>query len=406
MKNKLFQNVVFLSVLCAGAVFTANASGLSQSSVSYISPVSLVADSGAMNGAEVVKNYSWRSSLLQRVRASFVGRHPFVVGGLSLGAVFVGGYFLYPIVKQWWEKCKALPSNFVFRNTARGTNSTLVYTAQVNKIKVTSAWFCQQQRAHEDFTKSFQSTTNDLQFFGVFDGHGCQDGNHLDQQTHCGAHVPQAVANSLIKELDAACAALRADATDDDVKNLVGKVFVQVNNGAITDLRDKGFTGGSTAVVALVLSDRVVIANTGDSRALVALKNGTIWISEEHKPVGTEAERINNAGGSVICGRIGGTLALSRAFGDFECTGVIANPDVTIFDPAAVSFVLLGCDGLWDTIADPKLYADTIDQRLKNGEPAADLCKDLVVKALKAPMVLHTGFHNTDDTTAHLIVLP
>lgn len=78
-------------------------------------------------------------------------------------------------------------------------------------------------------------------------------------------------------------------------------------------------SSGSTAVCVLISPTHVFIANCGDSRA-VLYTNGAIKIhTQDHKPmIQKEKERIQQAGGTVLIGRVNGTLAVSRALGDFE----------------------------------------------------------------------------------------
>lgn len=62
-----------------------------------------------------------------------------------------------------------------------------------------------------------------------------------------------------------------------------------------------------------------VVANLGDSRCLLGRQDGT-WaaLSEDQKPENPkERWRIEEAGGSVVEGRIDGNLSLARAMGDF-----------------------------------------------------------------------------------------
>lgn len=62
------------------------------------------------------------------------------------------------------------------------------------------------------------------------------------------------------------------------------------------------------------------VSNAGDSRAVISTKNGKgIPLSQDHKPKHPkEALRIRNAGCYVENGRVNGSLALSRAIGDFK----------------------------------------------------------------------------------------
>lgn len=62
------------------------------------------------------------------------------------------------------------------------------------------------------------------------------------------------------------------------------------------------------------------MSNAGDSRAVISTKDGrAIPLTQDHKPKHPkEAQRIKNAGGYVENGRVNGSLALSRALGDFN----------------------------------------------------------------------------------------
>ena len=78
---------------------------------------------------------------------------------------------------------------------------------------------------------------------------------------------------------------------------------------------------GCTATVILInnKSDAIYCANAGDSRTVLSTGGTSIDLSKDHKPDDhSESSRIYQAGGSVEEGRVNGTLALSRALGDFE----------------------------------------------------------------------------------------
>jgi serine/threonine protein phosphatase PrpC len=66
-------------------------------------------------------------------------------------------------------------------------------------------------------------------------------------------------------------------------------------------------------------------------------------------------ERVRNGGGIVMDNRVGGSLAITRAFGDHSLKkdGVIAKPSVNrhilrSFD----KYLVIASDGVWDTIED------------------------------------------------------
>ena len=101
-----------------------------------------------------------------------------------------------------------------------------------------------------------------------------------------------------------------------------------------------------------------------------------IALSEDHKP-NTESERtrIENDGGVVIWAgtwRVGGVLAVSRAFGDRPLKKyVISTPDVHEESMTGDDEVLiLASDGLWDVVSN-KVRADLLFCMDKVSEPRA-----------------------------------
>lgn len=114
---------------------------------------------------------------------------------------------------------------------------------------------------------------------------------------------------------------------------------------------------GSTAVVALVGTHRVWIANCGDSRAVLSRGGRAIQVTDDHKPEREdEAERVEKAGGQVLYWnghRVMGVLAMSRAIGD-HCLRpyVIPEPEISVFARhARDELLLLASDGLWDVLS-------------------------------------------------------
>lgn len=143
---------------------------------------------------------------------------------------------------------------------------------------------------------------------------------------------------------------------------------------------------GSTAVVAVIINfEDLYVVNGGDSRCILSSKSSGIkTMSFDHKPqhIG-ELLRINDNGGTVSLGRVGGVLALSRAFGDFQFkrgvyysnnryngyklrqssgippqeSQVTVEPDVLMhkIDYTRDEFLVLGCDGIWDIYSNKQL---------------------------------------------------
>mmetsp|Transcript_27856 Transcript_27856/g.73080 ORF Transcript_27856/g.73080 Transcript_27856/m.73080 type:complete len:522 (-) Transcript_27856:106-1671(-) len=129
-----------------------------------------------------------------------------------------------------------------------------------------------------------------------------------------------------------------------------------------------GVTSGTTAVFALVYTvDKlrvVVVANAGDSRAVLCRGRDCIDLSFDHKPEDAkEKGRVEAAGGRVDDdGRINGGLNLSRALGDHQYkrnaklppTAQLISPEpditVTILQPED-KFLVLACDGIWNSLS-------------------------------------------------------
>uniref|UniRef100_A0ACD5XVM9 Uncharacterized protein n=1 Tax=Avena sativa TaxID=4498 RepID=A0ACD5XVM9_AVESA len=121
----------------------------------------------------------------------------------------------------------------------------------------------------------------------------------------------------------------------------------------------EGPTCGSTACVAIIRNDQLVVANAGDSRCVISRKGQAHDLSRDHKPdLATERERIKEAGGFVVAGRVNGSLNLTRAIGDMELKTnehlpadrqiVSAEPEVkTVQLSDDDEFIVLACDGIW-----------------------------------------------------------
>lgn len=119
---------------------------------------------------------------------------------------------------------------------------------------------------------------------------------------------------------------------------------------------------GTTALVAAVVGSRLLVANAGDCRAVLARKGRAVELTSDHRPSSpTERERIEAAGGFVDNeGYLNGDLGVSRALGDFHYphlkhgTGsgpLTAEPEVSEFEiDDDVEFVVLASDGALDSM--------------------------------------------------------
>eukprot|EP00210_Caulerpa_lentillifera_P000526 g508.t2 len=142
----------------------------------------------------------------------------------------------------------------------------------------------------------------------------------------------------------------------EDVQKTIKKAFLNMDDN-LPDSRNKMV--GSTAITALISDLHIIVANVGDSRAVLSRGRKAYPLSRDHKPDEVDEEqRIKKSGGKIwdFNGRrVMGLLAMTRAFGDASLKpfGVFAEPEITVLPRAADDdFMILACDGLWDVISD------------------------------------------------------
>ncbi|XP_022733278.1 probable protein phosphatase 2C 39 isoform X2 [Durio zibethinus] len=155
--------------------------------------------------------------------------------------------------------------------------------------------------------------------------------------------------------------------------------------------------GGSTAVTAILINcQKLVIANVGDSRAVICKNGEAVQLSVDHEP-STEKERIENRGGFVSnfpgdVARVDGQLAVARAFGDKSLKKHLSSePDVTVeMIDDDTELIILASDGLWKVMTN-KEAVDAI-RNIKDAQSAA---KHLTEEAVKR--------NSTDDISCIVV---
>ncbi|KAK0597503.1 hypothetical protein LWI29_025986 [Acer saccharum] len=140
--------------------------------------------------------------------------------------------------------------------------------------------------------------------------------------------------------------------------------------------------GGSTAVVAVLTACHIIVANCGDSRAVLCRGGRVVPLSRDHKPDRPdELQRIQAAGGRVINldgPRVEGILAMSRAIGDRYLKPVVtAEPEISFTerDPED-ECLIIASDGLWDVISS-ELACEMASECLREGHSEALAAIDL-----------------------------
>ena len=130
-------------------------------------------------------------------------------------------------------------------------------------------------------------------------------------------------------------------------------------------MKEANVQSGSTAVVGLLMGNKCYLSNAGDSRAVASKAGKAVRLTNDHKPDRLEEiDRITKLGGEIttiiakdgkVISRVGGLLAVSRSFGDFDLAPYItAEPEVTEIDLGGdeYPFLILACDGVWDVLTD------------------------------------------------------
>ncbi|KAM2318558.1 hypothetical protein ACFX1S_002140 [Malus domestica] len=173
--------------------------------------------------------------------------------------------------------------------------------------------------------------------FGIFDGHG-------------GSRAAQYLKEHLFDNL------MKHPQFMTDTKLAISESYQQTDADFLDSERDTYRDDGSTASTAVLVGNHLYVANVGDSRTVISKAGKAIALSEDHKPNRSdERKRIENAGGVVMWAgtwRVGGVLAMSRAFGNRMLKQyVVAEPEIQdqVVDDD-FEFLVLASDGVWDVL--------------------------------------------------------
>ncbi|KAG0501425.1 hypothetical protein HPP92_001497 [Vanilla planifolia] len=146
-----------------------------------------------------------------------------------------------------------------------------------------------------------------------------------------------------------------------DTESAIRKAYEVTDNNILEKAKQLG-KGGSTAVTAILIDGwKLVVANVGDSRAVIC-KNGVAkQLSVDHEP-NRERCYIEKKGGFVsnIPGdvpRVDGQLAVARAFGDRSLKVHLSSvPDVKVeLVDDKTEFLILASDGLWKVMSNQQV---------------------------------------------------
>lgn len=239
--------------------------------------------------------------------------------------------------------------------------------------------------------------------FGVLDGHG-----GADVAKYCAGQLPLMI----------------ADQSSHDPQNALVAAFYKIDE-ELTKMTHIDSDGqGCTAVVCCVTKENIVVANAGDSRAVLCRGGRAVALSEDHKPsLARERSRIAKAGGQVIelAGdrggpRVQGDLNLSRSLGDHRHKQdrslnaaqqiITSTPDIKTFHRQPNDeFMVVACDGVWDVLSNDDVVT-FIRQRLPltpNTNVSLSQILEDMLDACLSPDLHRTQGLGGDNMTAVLV---
>lgn len=237
----------------------------------------------------------------------------------------------------------------------------------------------------------------DWSFFAVYDGHA---GSRV--ANYCSKHLLEHIINASFgaggaqashggpdsSAIDASSGTPTVEAVKAGIRT--GFLRIDEHMRSFSDLRNGMDRSGSTAVGVLISPEHFFFFNCGDSRAVLYRSSHVCFSTLDHKPCNPrERERIQNAGGTVMIQRVNGSLAVSRALGDYhyKCvdgkgpTEQLVSPEPAVCEmvraPEQDQFVILACDGIWDVMSNEEL-CEFVKSRLEVSDDLERVCNEVV----------------------------
>jgi protein phosphatase 1G len=204
----------------------------------------------------------------------------------------------------------------------------------------------------------------------------------------------------MTKESYLAMKQYREGKRNDLVISDIEKVFNDPDQYFSCTSESAAYMMGTTAVVVSIYGGYAVVANVGDSMAVLYDESKAIILNTEHKSsIEGEKERILNSGFQIHNGRIDGKLNLTRAIGDLQFKdkrlrpyeqAVTAYPEILTYELTPTSeFLVIACDGIWDCV-EPQKFCEFISEELKKQIKISDIIgsiQDMVLsKTINSPI--------------------
>uniref|UniRef100_A0A665UM75 protein-serine/threonine phosphatase n=1 Tax=Echeneis naucrates TaxID=173247 RepID=A0A665UM75_ECHNA len=236
-------------------------------------------------------------------------------------------------------------------------------------------WRAQMEDAHTCMPQ-LRGELTDWGYFAVFDG-------------HAGTTVAQYCSRNLLDHILEVNLKIQ-EKNNNNNKHGIREGFLNIDRHMHQLARqDSWDRSGSTAAAVLISPQHIYFINCGDSRTLLCHDGQVAFYTEDHKPFNPrEKERIQNAGGSVTLQRVNGSLAVSRALGDFDFKEVdwrpqteqLVSPEPEVYHLERTpedEFLILACDGVWDAIGNEELCA-FVRSRLQVCEDLREICSQVI----------------------------
>lgn len=249
-------------------------------------------------------------------------------------------------------------------------------------VSAMQGWRMEMEDAHVCNTdiKTDKRTLDGWAFFGVFDGHA---GAKVSQ--YCAEHLLDCIVEQFESEKEENNVPL------EKTKEGIVKGFLKTDEKLRQEPQWSSGEdrSGTTAITVMVTPSHVIWGNCGDSRGLLCRSGKLFYATEDHKPYNaSEKNRIEKAGGTVMMQRVNGSLAVSRALGDFDykrCTDLkpneqLVSPEPDISENAREEtdeFLFLACDGIFDVMSNEDVIA-YISRQLTLTSDLAQICSDLL----------------------------
>ncbi|XP_075499027.1 putative protein phosphatase 2C 59 isoform X2 [Primulina tabacum] len=182
--------------------------------------------------------------------------------------------------------------------------------------------------------------------FGVFNGHGV-------------ARAADYVKKNLFSNL------IRHPKFISDTKSAIADAYRQTGR-ELLNLEDiQKMDVGSTACTAIVVADRLLVANVGDSRAVICRAGKAIAVSKVHR---REKSRFFQDLMQPGTWTVGGFVAVSRPFGHIMLKE--RNPEIEEEKvDETLELLILASNGLWDVVSNEE--AVSITKPIQDPEEAA-----------------------------------